>query len=313
MTTMNVKNIGAGDIQQSEPAAVQIRPRRHKGEDAVDDLKEMFERLIGDEKQKQPGTDSHQEHTLHMPTAMQKQEQKAKPHTSQEIQTPTQSTDSKPKAQPTEKTEGEAQKKTQTLNQGETAGKQRTDKPQTDETTQPAGSPTKPQKADQTTRSEDTSPAQKTANAILQSMFSHIKAPETADSPKADPAEKPAARSLVEVASQIADRILVSEKKADGSQEIRIHLKSDILPDTEVRITKENNTLHVSFHTGDSGVQKLLSEHKTELSNHLVQKLDVEVKVEVIPLSHQTGGGMESNSDGRSRGRFDYYEEPEET
>jgi hypothetical protein len=114
--------------------------------------------------------------------------------------------------------------------------------------------------------------------------------------------------------SQLAERILVSASDALGGREVRITLREDVLPGTEIRIQRqEGGSLSVSFVTNDLQAEQMLgSGSLKDLQNTLVDKLQVEVKVYTVRTdggltaesgSRQTGGGRNGNQDEQRDGR----------
>jgi len=101
--------------------------------------------------------------------------------------------------------------------------------------------------------------------------------------------------------------IFVSEKKVDGSQEIRILLKDSVLPQTEVRVFKKEGVIHIAFQTSSQEAHRLLLDNRESLNNYLNQQLETEIRVEINFFSSQA----EANTEGRSRGRRFVYEERE--
>jgi type III secretion system needle length determinant len=140
------------------------------------------------------------------------------------------------------------------------------------------------------------------AAAILKNYFPEVKGKEKVVSSAAS-----SERTLVEVANEIAERIFVSEKKVDGSQEIRILLKDSVLPQTEVRVFKKEGVIHIAFQTSSQEAHRLLLDNRESLNNYLNQQLETEIRVEINFFSSQT----EANTEGRSRGRRFVYEEIE--
>ncbi len=115
------------------------------------------------------------------------------------------------------------------------------------------------------------------------------------------------ASGLNEIVHQIANRVLVSEKSIHGNQEIRISIKDSILPQTEVRIQKENGLIKINFVTGSPESHNLLFIEKTNLESHLNHTLKQQVVVEV---SRDTGN--QNFGEGRSRQRRNLYDEMED-
>lgn len=120
-----------------------------------------------------------------------------------------------------------------------------------------------------------------------------------------EPAAAMASRSKIsDVATQIADRILVSDPSLDGKQEVRIQLKESVLPGTEVRISKEGGSIRVELTTVNADSYRFLAEQQTGLQDHLKTRLGENVQVQVTTAETQG-----DTQDGRSRQQRDLYEE----
>lgn len=118
--------------------------------------------------------------------------------------------------------------------------------------------------------------------------------------------EKPPV-NINEIAEKIADRILISTQNPDGSNEIRIQVKQDILPDTEIQITKTGDQININFITSSNESMDLLNTHTETLFQNLNNRLDEKVTIQIN--SSESSG---QDSDGRSRQQRNLYEEMEE-
>ncbi len=107
-----------------------------------------------------------------------------------------------------------------------------------------------------------------------------------------------AAQAVDALATQIADRILVSEPGMSGTDEVRILLKDSVLPQTEVRFSRDGGTLQVEFVTQSEASFDLLQGHQNALQDRLARKTDQPIKVAVTQSGQQDASG-----DGRSRQR----------
>ena len=117
-------------------------------------------------------------------------------------------------------------------------------------------------------------------------------------------------KEIASFISSVADRILVATNNANGTAEVRISLKEDILPGTEVKILLENDKLTVEFLTFSLNSKEVLLSNKEILENHLKERLkdkDITVNINFSQRSED----FSSNSDGRSRGQRNLYEEME--
>jgi type III secretion system needle length determinant len=122
-------------------------------------------------------------------------------------------------------------------------------------------------------------------------------------------AESHADLSLTRICQDLVERILVSSPSAGSGEEVRILLRNDILPETEIRIRRDGAGLHVEFVTQSADANRFLLAHAGDLQQYLSQRLaDVVVRVDV---QHETPDG-EAN-DGRSRQRRNLYEEQQDS
>lgn len=141
-------------------------------------------------------------------------------------------------------------------------------------------------------------PHQTAGDAILRGLQgSHSTPAATGAMPKPD----------VDTAQNIVDRILVSTHTADGSNEIRIQLKEDILQGTEIRLTKTEGHLSVALVTHDSSSHAFLASHKHGLQEQLCKNFDNRVDVQLI--FDEQG----EPHDGRSRQQRNLYDEIEDS
>jgi type III secretion system needle length determinant len=114
-----------------------------------------------------------------------------------------------------------------------------------------------------------------------------------------------APQDLPELASKLADRILVSQPDA-AQQEVRISLGKDIMPDTEICLQRDlNGQLNIIITSKNpSSFQTLVAEQHT-LRQLLEKQEGAEVRVEIQQ------GETEDDGDKKQRSRG-YYVAPEE-
>lgn len=123
----------------------------------------------------------------------------------------------------------------------------------------------------------------------------------------AAPAEAGAPRIDADMAVRLAERILVSAADAKGDAEARITLREDVLPGTEVRITRQaDGGVSVQFVTGDARAEQMLGSHRLgDLQQMLAQSLQAEVRVTTVrpdgsmSADSGTGGRQDSQSQGQ--------------
>ncbi|WP_461833082.1 type III secretion HpaP family protein [Desulfothermus sp.] len=116
-------------------------------------------------------------------------------------------------------------------------------------------------------------------------------------------------KEIASFISSVANRILVSTNNVEGSAEARISLKDNILPETEVKILRDNDKLTVEFITFSQKSEELLISNKELLEGHLKENFkptNISVTINFIK-----NDSFSSNSDGRSRGQRHVYEEME--
>lgn len=103
---------------------------------------------------------------------------------------------------------------------------------------------------------------------------------------------------------ELVDRILVSQPRRDGGEEVRVRLDPRWLPDTEVRLTRSAGALEVEFVADGREGRELLAPHLSELRDRLEKRAGEAVTVRMT--GHTRDGG---DREGRSRNRRAIYEE----
>lgn len=113
-----------------------------------------------------------------------------------------------------------------------------------------------------------------------------------------------ASRTVAELGSELVDR-LYSASPDDEKGGVLLKFKNDLLPETEVRLFKdENGVLNVNFSTSSSEAAALLNQHQGRLANYLQDQLGGSVRVNLEDKGADSGGG-----DGRSRQRRNVLDE----
>ena len=113
-----------------------------------------------------------------------------------------------------------------------------------------------------------------------------------------------ASRTVAELGSELVDR-LYSASPDDEKGGVLLKFKDDLLPETEVRLFKdENGVLNVNFSTSSSEAAALLNQHQGRLANYLQNQLGGSVRVNLEDKGADSGGG-----DGRSRQRRSVLDE----
>ena len=113
-----------------------------------------------------------------------------------------------------------------------------------------------------------------------------------------------ASRTVAELGSELVDR-LYSASPDDEKGGVLLKFKDDLLPETEVRLFKdENGVLNVNFSTSSSEAAALLNQHQGRLASYLQNQLGGSVRVNLEDKGADSGGG-----DGRSRQRRNVLDE----
>lgn len=113
-------------------------------------------------------------------------------------------------------------------------------------------------------------------------------------------------KEINEVINKLVDKIMVSSKDAIEGAEVRITLKDNILPGTEIRIQRIAGELQVTMNTSSADSHNFLVANEASLMKNL-EKLGEKVQVNI----NMSGGGGEQ-SDGRSQQEYVGEEEQED-
>jgi hypothetical protein len=126
----------------------------------------------------------------------------------------------------------------------------------------------------------------------------------------ADPA---AMASRIEALRQsVADtvaRVLVSDPLHDGSREVRLTLSREILPDTEVRLWRQDNRIHVEF-IGPPGVLDQTFGAGLPRLAEAIQQRQPQLEAPVVTIRGE--GELGQPGDGRSRQQYQSGEDERE-
>lgn len=161
------------------------------------------------------------------------------------------------------------------------------------------GSSKQSSEANQST-SEGSAVAPVIGQSILSSLGISSSAPGGVESTEA----VGASRTVAELGSELVDR-LYSASPDDEKGGVLLKFKDDLLPETEVRLFKdENGVLNVNFSTSSSEAAALLNQHQGRLANYLQNQLGGSVRVNLEDKGADSGGG-----DGRSRQRRNVLDE----
>ncbi|KEQ19781.1 type III secretion HpaP family protein [Endozoicomonas numazuensis] len=113
-------------------------------------------------------------------------------------------------------------------------------------------------------------------------------------------------KEINEVINKLVDKIMVSSKDAIEGAEVRITLKDNILPGTEIRIQRVSGELQVTMNTSSADSHNFLVANEASLMKSL-EKLGEKVQVNI----NMSGGGGDQN-DGRSQQEYVGEEEQED-
>ncbi|WP_027185220.1 type III secretion HpaP family protein [Desulfovibrio inopinatus] len=110
---------------------------------------------------------------------------------------------------------------------------------------------------------------------------------------------------------EVCDRVLVSHEGTATGHEVRIQLKENVIPGTEVRLRMEGGKLSVQLVTNDAHSYAMLNELGTDLASRLNGKLpeDCVVHVEMEDGKQQQFGQSNHQDQGRSKEQRNLYDE----
>ena len=102
------------------------------------------------------------------------------------------------------------------------------------------------------------------------------------------------------ILQKMADQIHVSAKNAVNGAEIRLTLKDNILPGTEIRIHRTEGALTVVMNTTSAEAGNFLAQHEASLQKTLAEKF----ANEKVQVNINMSGGDNQDTDGRSRNEY---------
>ena len=102
------------------------------------------------------------------------------------------------------------------------------------------------------------------------------------------------------ILQKMADQIHVSAKNSVNGAEIRLTLKDNILPGTEIRIHRTDGALSVVVNTTSAEAGNFLAQHEASLQKTLAEKF----AGEKVQVNINMSGGDNQDSDGRSRNQY---------
>ena len=137
--------------------------------------------------------------------------------------------------------------------------------------------------------------------SILHGLYSASRQADQGAMLQAGGAGSPALQDLAAL-SDIAEQVLVASPESD-QREIRIQLKNSLIPETDIRLTRQDGVLSVHLVTTSEQSAHFLSMHRDGLRQQLENRLGETVQVDVQKEQSADSG------DGRSRQRRDLYAE----
>ncbi len=150
--------------------------------------------------------------------------------------------------------------------------------------------------------------------AVLQSLFNQSSAAVVQSTPLSAPATPVASTARIEnlqrVLAETVTRVLVSDPLHDGRQEVRIEFAREVLPDTEVRLWRQEGRLHVEFlSTTATSETHRLPDGLARLAEVIHQR-QPQPELPVVTLRLQDSPGQPG--DGRSRQQYHAPQENED-
>ena len=115
-------------------------------------------------------------------------------------------------------------------------------------------------------------------------------------------------KEINEAINKLVDKIMVSSKDAVNGAEVRMTLKDNILPGTEIRLQRVAGALQVTMNTTSAESHNILAASEASLQKTLSEKLGDKVQVNI----NMSGAGGEQN-DGRSQEEYVAAEDQDDT
>jgi len=164
-------------------------------------------------------------------------------------------------------------------------------------------------KQTQQTATSGESIPQVSGDQILQGLVSQSPVEPTADNTAPTVSDR-----ISEIADRLADRILVSDRSQTGESEVRIRLRGATLQGTEISIRHDQGQLVVNFNVPNADVRNTVLPQTDNLQQHLMTRLNEDVRVEVSTdtgsgSGQQQGSGSGQQQDRGSRNRREYSDE----
>lgn len=143
----------------------------------------------------------------------------------------------------------------------------------------------------------------------LSGLATPVSVPET-QAPNAPATVHAPSTQAVEIAREVADRILVSAPKPGSPDEVRISLKASVLDGSDIRIFREAGELKVVFVAQTESAERFLADNRAVFQRTLGERLqDERVHVDVSNTNDREGASRE-DAEGRSRQRYVPQDDP---
>ena len=107
----------------------------------------------------------------------------------------------------------------------------------------------------------------------------------------------------VEIAREVAERILVSAPKPGSPDEVRISLNTSVLDGSDIRIFREAGELKVVFVAQTESAERFLADNRAILHQKLGERLQDE-RVHVEVSNNDRESASRGDAEGRSRQRY---------
>ena len=109
---------------------------------------------------------------------------------------------------------------------------------------------------------------------------------------------------------QLADRISTAADAAKGTSEVKISMKNDFLPGTEISVKQVNGELKVNIVTNNPDAHQIMSAGAEQLMSNLKEKFGDNVNVD---LQMEGDDQNPDDPDGRSRDQREYEEDEDDS
>ncbi len=109
---------------------------------------------------------------------------------------------------------------------------------------------------------------------------------------------------VAQIGNLVAERILVTNPELGQKQEVLIMLKQDVLPGTQIKLSREGDVLHIAFQARGEDTANFISQNSGQLKDLLQTRLGEAVNVAV-----KTDKEQREENEGRSRNQRSVMDE----